>query len=107
MIVLTPEKTIRRINKAGLSISGYATEEILGMDISRLFPDLLINSLDCIERNMTTEVNFLTKTGVVIPVSLSLSVFSDENCQILDYIMVAKDITNKNVKRLDMQVHDL
>lgn len=99
MIVATPTKLIRRVNKAVLSISGYRAHELLGKRMDLLFPELRISPQDCVDKITSHEGKIKTKTGELIPASLSISVICDASCQILDYIILAKDITeHKNAE---------
>lgn len=99
LVVLTPETTIRRINKAALSVTGYKPYELIGKEIKRVFPDLNISANDCVGRNSVLEVNLVTKNGEQIPVTLSITSYCDGNRKPVDFIIVAKDITtHKNTE---------
>jgi diguanylate cyclase (GGDEF)-like protein/PAS domain S-box-containing protein len=94
MIVATPAKSIRRVNNAALTISGYKPHELLGKPLDFLFPELQISPKDCVDKTFSLEGKIKTKSGNQIPASLSISMICDGNCQVLDYIILAKDITD-------------
>jgi diguanylate cyclase (GGDEF)-like protein/PAS domain S-box-containing protein len=99
MIVATPAKNIRRVNKAVLAITGYKSYELLGKPLDQLFPNLHISPQECVDTIQNYEGKIRTKSGDLIHASLSISVICDSNCQILDYIILAKDITeHKNAE---------
>lgn len=77
MIVATPSRTIHRLNIAALSVTGYKSHELLGQPLDFLFPDLRMSTQDCIDNKAFYEGQIKTKSGALIPASLSISVIFD------------------------------
>ena len=93
MIVATSSKLVRRVNRAAITKSGYKAVELLGNNIDILFPDLLITPKECTDKIITIDERIRTKSGEMIPVSVSISTICDSQKHVLDYIILAKDIS--------------
>ncbi len=101
LIVTDPNGTIKMINKSALDMLGYSHNEIIGQKLSVIFPqedlpkdERLIDTF--IKRKFVSkaEVRYQTKTGEIIPVSISSTVLKDINDEIDGIVFVAQDISD-------------
>lgn len=86
LIVIDPDAKIATVNKAACALLGYEEEELIGKDVSLLFPEEELfrgTKLQKLikEGSMSNyEVNFKTKDGNKIPVFLSGAVMRRIDC---------------------------
>ena len=100
LIVTDPEGTINIINNSALELLGYSHDELTGQKISIIFPE---EDLPPDERMIDlyikkgsvskAEVRYKTKSGEIIPVSISSSVLKNINDEIEGVVFVAQDIS--------------
>lgn len=100
-------------NKGAENIFGYAKDEILGKDISTIFPqnfidngekDRIINEVRTVGYINHYETERITKFGVMINVSVSSYVIRDENQQLIGVFTILRDITNE--KKLEKELRE-
>ena len=101
LIVTDSDGIIRMINKSALELLGYNRDEIIGEKLSVIFPEQdlpkderLIDTYISKEYVSKAEVRYQTKTGEIIPVSISSSVIKDINDEIDGIVFVAQDISD-------------
>jgi len=101
LIVTDADGTIKMINKSALELLGYNQDEIIGEKLSIIFPkqdlpkdERLIDTYIRKEYVSKTEVRYQTKSGEIIPVSISSSVIKDINDEIDGVVFVAQDISD-------------
>jgi len=97
--------TITFYNDGARQLLGYRSEEVLGVHVTRLYPDLAEarKVMDAMRAGggkvRTFETVFVTKTGMRLPVAISGSVIQDEAGTELGSIGFAKDLR-------DIRLHD-
>ncbi|MBI5674765.1 MAG: response regulator [Nitrospirae bacterium] len=103
MVILDAEGRIMKVNNAAVSVLGYSKEELIGSEFGMLcgkerreekqadFFSLLLDT--GIVRGYETSCE--TKGHDLIPSILSGSVLKDDNGDITDIIIIAKDITDR------------
>ena len=101
LIVTDPEGTIKIINNSALELLGYNQHELIGQKISIIFPEEDIppdeSMIDLyIKKGSVSkaEVRYKTKSGEIIPVSISSSVLKNINDEIEGVVFVAHDISD-------------
>jgi len=101
LIVTDSDGTIKMINKSALELLGYNQDEIIGEKLSVIFPEQdlpkderLIDTYIRKEYVSKAEVRYQTKSGEIIPVSISSSVIKDINDEIDGVVFVAQDISD-------------
>jgi len=122
LVIVSPEGEIDTVNQAALDLLGYRKEELIGKDVSLLFPEEELSFRGTklerlIEENrlMNYETNYKAKDGSRIPVLLSSAVLKAIDCphkgpikdcpvykergkhceKILGIVCVAKDVTGR------------
>ncbi len=98
LVVLGPDRIIRRINQATLHLTGFREGELVGSPVDRLCPDLPIDEqvLEALAPSgfiCNLEKRYRTQAGEEIPVLLSLSVLRGSGGEGL--VLVAQDITER------------
>ncbi|MGI9534230.1 MAG: PAS domain S-box protein, partial [Thermodesulfobacteriota bacterium] len=101
LIVTDSDGTIKMINKSALELLGYNRYEIVGENLSIIFPEedlprdkSLIDTYISREYVSKAEVRYQTKNGEIIPVSISSSVIKETNDEIDGIVFVAQDISD-------------
>jgi PAS domain S-box-containing protein len=102
LVVLTPDNTIRTVNKTTCDILGYAAEEMVGQPLEMLLADENLQPKgawidELVEKGAfnNTEKVFTTKNGRKIPVVFSASVMRNNEGTIRGIVCVAHDITER------------
>ncbi|GBE05847.1 MAG TPA: PAS domain S-box protein [Nitrospirae bacterium] len=101
LIVTTPDKKIRTVNRAACGLLGYGEKELIGKNFNFLFPGeekvfregTIFDRLAKDGRVSSYETNYKTKDGKTIPVLFSGSVMKDKSGGITNLICTARDIT--------------
>lgn len=107
--------TIVSWNPGAVRLYGYATEEILGHNISILLDPVMDNELPQLIRRITAgelishyETIRVRKDGQQVPVSLTQSGIRDASGQLLGVAVIARDITaRKKAEQEILQARDL
>jgi PAS domain S-box-containing protein len=107
IITVDPSGLIRTLNRGAENILGYAREEVIGKRIEMLFADprernVAIAKLKNTDNVVNYETHFLTKTGEVKDVILTLSRLRDRSGQPIGTFGISKDITAE--KKLQHQL---
>ncbi len=107
----TIDGTITSWNNGAEKIFGYKASEIIGKNISILFPENRRNEeiimLEKIQRGESVEhieTDRLTKDGRLINISLGLFAIRDASGNIINVAKIARDITER--KRLEQQLQE-
>lgn len=69
IITVLNQKNIISFNHAAENITGFTSEEVVGMDIGRIFPTLILDA----EMNFRAEVELNRKDRIMIPVGYSFA----------------------------------
>ncbi len=99
LIVTTPGGKIKTANQATCELLGYKQEELIGKDVSLLFPEEVpfegtkLGKLTKESDLENYEALYKAKDGKEIPVLFSGSVMRDNNGNITSIVCVARDIT--------------
>lgn len=101
LIVTDSEGRIKMINKSVMESLGYKKHELVGQNVSIIFPgqDLPVNE-NIIDKYISkeyvtkAELRFQAKSGEIIPVSVSCSVIKDINGGVESVVFVAQDISD-------------
>lgn len=109
LIVLNPDGSIRTVNSATLQLLKYEEKDLLGKKCEILFdssPDVKLLTKGTLHGS---EMKFVTKTGKVIPVSLSSSTTTDDSGKACYVVIVAQNITERQhfQEMLKMQAWEL
>ena len=107
--LVSTEGRILDVNAAAVSTLGYTREELIGMDIRKLYvPDVLPAAMQCFERLKkdgmlrNEDLAIFTKGGERREVRLSSSVVYDEDKRFLYTLSVQNDVTD--LKRAEDKV---
>ena len=113
LIVVTPEATIKNINRATCDLLGYTEEELIEKDVSLIFIEeeeeeeeeeemafkpAGIKKLIKEGSVQNIDLKYRTKNGDKIPVSFSGSVMRDESGELVGIVGVARDM--RQIKEL-------
>ena len=107
LIVIRTDLTIVRINQATCTLLGYREEELINEPVTMLFQDRpeLIQDIfsfykekgednDNSHRELrNVELNYLTRDGGVLPISINISLLTDDDGTIIGVVAGAKDIS--------------
>ena len=108
LIVLRADHAIQSVNDATLRLLGYAPSDLIGRPMEVVLKDSLVRSetvLDEVRQKgflTEVEVNYLTKEGHVVPMSLSASVIRNSAGTITGIVCVAQDMSER--KRAEDQL---
>ncbi len=106
VFVTSPAGAIRRVNNAASRLTGWSAQELLGRSISSIIADQDRPAFDVeLAADQTRELTFATRSGQVIPVSLSGSRMAPEDETSTGSIFVARDITDR--KRAERRIRYL
>jgi PAS domain S-box-containing protein len=113
LLVLSAEGRIQKINLAGQVVLGCKELELLDKSIETIITDidstaiakLLGKGNEHIEPNdiKSIESGFITKSGVVVPVHLSVSVMKNEHNEIQGIVCVAQNLTEQKQAELEIK----
>ncbi len=94
LIVTDVRGRIQVVNPAALALLGYKPEQLLG-ELASLF---LGEEIDFSAANSFSlrETTYRTRRGDLVSVSLSLAAMIDEEQQLLGFVLMAHDITERN-----------
>jgi PAS domain S-box-containing protein len=100
IITVNPEGLIQTVNRGAEQALGYPREELIGRRIEILFADprerdLAIARLEHGDSVVNYETHFLTKTGAVRDVLLTLSHLRDREGTPIGTIGISKDVTRE------------
>ncbi len=108
VVILTNLKDeIKAVNQTTLKLSNYQENELIDNLVDILFSEendeisnhkkqLLVN-YGSMDSNPTIETFFKTNNGKKIPISLSISLFRDENSELRGTIYIGRDITKQKI----------
>ena len=99
IITVAADNRITSFNRAAKLITGYKSEEVLGLDLSRTFPDLERHLLHD-ERRHTAAI--LRKSGEIIPVGYSCSKLNAPDDNENGYVYTLQDLSQ--IKKMEAQV---
>lgn len=96
MLVVSPEGTIHRCNKAICDMLGYQQSELIGMTFTDIYVVHRSSHEFLLAESFTREEElFKTSEGKVIPVRFSSSFILDSQNEVLGYVCIAKDISDR------------
>lgn len=106
LIVTDTSGKIMTVNVAALVMLGYSEDELIGQSIGKLMPDPIEQNSrhnwksiirDLIEKGYlsNTEITFISKDGILIPVLFSGSVMHNAEGNVEGIVCVALDITER------------
>ncbi len=102
IISKTPQGTITSWNKGAEKLFGYSREEVVGKNISILFPkERLDEEPNIIKKIMGGdfvdhyETERLRKDGTLVPISLTVSPLKDASGKIIGISKIARDISSR------------
>ena len=102
LIVIGPDAKIRSVNKATCELSGYKEDELIGKEITlifapekKIFQDTGFQKLLNNETLVNHELEYMTKTGELIPMLCSAAVLRNKEGRIEGFVCIAKDIKEK------------
>lgn len=108
VMVVSPDGTVQRVNRALLDLLGYREEDIVGKPAdmviiekkvtATLFNDLLQYSPIC-----NVETVYLSHSGGRIPVSFSSSAMRGSDDRVVGIVCVAQDITEQKIAEEKLQ----
>lgn len=100
LIAIDPSFKIIKANQAALDLLEYQTDELLRQSVEKIFESEvrpLVENKKFAELfkfgfSKDVEINYLTKTGKKIPVSISAAAMQDKKGKIMGIVFVAKDM---------------
>ncbi len=105
VIVANQSQVIRSVNQAAIHACGYQERDLLSRKLIELFPEFTFNKLGCEQPTINTETILVSKSGQRTPVSLSISILLGNDCQVLSYVCLAKDITEQKQTEAKLEYH--
>ncbi len=97
-------------NRASERIFGFPADEMIGQDIRKIIPadrqheeDRVLNSIVSGERVDLFETVRVTKTGALIPVSLTVSPIRDANGKVIGASKIARDISDRKLAEMRVE----
>lgn len=108
VVVVDMDLTIRRVNPAALKLNGYEEHELIGQSVNMLMADRTFNEKGVELIRQLRSVQNLDKVnrrkdGRTIPISLSMSVLTDENGEDCGIVCVGKDVTPMVKAKADLE----
>lgn len=113
LVVTSPDRTIKTVNKAACEMLGYDAEELKGQPLAVIFPQAegklddngLNNNFN--DKNLIRNIEsvYISKYGKEIPVLFSASVMQNEDEGVQDIICVAMDITTHKSAEDELKKH--
>lgn len=109
VVVSDLDLTITQVNKSTLRLNGYEEHELVGKSVNVLMADRPFNKKGVdVLRKIGYAANFekviRNKDGTLTPVSMSLSVFKDEQGNDLGIVCVGKDISEHKRAEAEREV---
>jgi diguanylate cyclase (GGDEF)-like protein/PAS domain S-box-containing protein len=95
IIVANQDYKIQSVNEAAIRTCGYTENELLAQPLHFIFPGLPINRREKDQTIENSETNLRIKDGRLIPIALSINTLVGKNGQGMNYICLAKDITQQ------------
>ncbi len=112
LIVVNPDGTIGTVNRATLHLLGYEEHELLGQDITILFPqkkELFSGKTyeELLQKSAIDlgEVTYRTKDGLSIPILFSEAILRDEDGRIQGVACIGKDMTKIKQAEEQLRLH--
>ena len=112
IISKTLDGVITSWNVAAERMFGYSEEEVLGRHISLLIPpgklgeeDMIIGRIRNGLRVEHFQTERVTKTGTLIPISLTISPIKDVDGRVIGASKIARDITDQIRAQQELQTH--
>jgi len=99
LLVLEPDLTIKMVNKATLKLLGYSENELIGVNISKVFTDdrpvEAIHSLNFAKNKsiLGLDATYITKGNRKISVLFSVSALLGPQNQVQEFVCSGKDVT--------------
>jgi diguanylate cyclase (GGDEF)-like protein/PAS domain S-box-containing protein len=106
VFVTGPDGRIRRANSAAARLTGWSPDELCRVDLRSIIAEQDRASFDIEAASTTTlELTILTRSGQIIPVSMTGSIMVGDDPQLHGSIFVAHDITGR--KRAERRIRYL
>ena len=107
MIMITKDGLLEYVNKAFENISGYTSDELVGMDIEMpsnpVFPEqelwMQIKQSD----NWKGVIYNVDRSGILYYLDCHVTISKDENGEISQYVVLAKDISAERREKLALE----
>lgn len=107
LVVVTPDSSIKLVNRAALELLEYEDYELVGRSINRVF---LPNHYDNIVQRLQSEQMvggieevYITQSGVKVPVLLSGALMHNEAGTVNGIVFVAQDITERKAEQIALE----
>ena len=119
LVVIDADAKIKSVNRATCQLLGYQTDEIIGMNMSRIispqvpiFEQSDIVKLQSGATILNREVDYLSKQGKNIPMLLSAAALKGKKDQSVEFVIIAKDIEDrkraeKTLRESERRLHKL
>lgn len=93
VLVMDEKATIKTVNEATTSASGYSKDRLIGQPITVLFPDVDVAPVIRDGATLNLETLGRTSEGAALPVFFSASLMRNRKRQIEGVVCVARDLT--------------
>ncbi|RAU97342.1 diguanylate cyclase domain-containing protein [Paenibacillus sp. YN15] len=109
--LLSTEGRIQRINRRTVGLLGYSQEELGNLPLRDLCVekdviDTIVHSRNALDTTAYAEVNFMSRTGRMIPLRLSFSRIKDKSTgDILGIMVIGQDIAVKKRLQEEIRIH--
>ncbi|HEB02107.1 MAG TPA: PAS domain S-box protein [Nitrospirae bacterium] len=108
LIMVREDGTIHEVNDFFCAPLGFDKDETVGREVHLVAPGIprpeaFLTELKGLGHVYSMETEFISKDGRSIPVDFSASIISDLHTDFRDYVIAAKDITER--KRLERDLH--
>lgn len=112
MLLVNNDKEIESCNRAGVSLLGYSKKEFQNMPLRKLFevnaplPWCMKDEPSEAEMSLKyIDTRLKTRSGKGLPVSLSNSILRDANGRKIGYLLIARDIAERNRREQELKVY--
>jgi len=100
LVTISPDGTIRDVNKAAVRITGFTRGELIGTDFSNYFtePEKAKAGYETVFRDGSVtdyELQIRHRNGTVTPVLYNASIFRDDAGNVVGVFAAARDITER------------
>lgn len=98
IVLLDPEERILQVNRSVINVLGWKENELVGMHFNDFFYRNLRKETEEVPDihedgdRLVWEVNFLTRTGLTVPLNCYISPVNDGNGELAGFVFIAQDL---------------